>query len=177
MNSTSTDKFILISHIYESANYNSESFNNWAENARQTWFYQLLWAFRDRIILEVNGHDHISDLRTHSANKMFNHGDKCVNEYPEYADQFFASKLINPGITPTNHSQPGFATFNYNFENSTFTDLKMTFLQLESTTGLPETATISEMEFFEVDYDRMFGLKVLNGEQIGLLNQRLIADP
>jgi hypothetical protein len=104
MNSTSTDKFILISHIYESANYNSESFNNWAENARQTWFYQLLWAFRDRIILEVNGHDHISDLRTHSANKMFNHGDKCVNEYPEYADQFFASKLINPGITPTNHS-------------------------------------------------------------------------
>jgi hypothetical protein len=42
---------------------------------------------------------------------------------------------------------------------------------------LSENATISEMEFFEVDYKRMFGLKVLNGEQIGLLNQRLMADP
>jgi len=39
MNSTSSDKFILISHIYEGANFNSESFNNWAENSRQTWFY------------------------------------------------------------------------------------------------------------------------------------------
>lgn len=170
MASTTADKFILISHIYESANFNAKSFKNWAENERQTRFYQLMWAFKDRIILEVAGHDHISDLRTHSASQLFNHIDLCLIETPEYAGQYFTSKLINPGVTPIENSQPGFATFNYMSDSKTLTDLKMTFLQIESTYGLPMDATIADMDFFEVDYKGIFGLNPINGEQINKLN-------
>ena len=39
INSALEDKFIIISHIYESAHYETESFNNWMENDSQTWYY------------------------------------------------------------------------------------------------------------------------------------------
>ena len=90
----------------------------------------MLWAFKHKILLEVAGHDHISDIRTHSASKLYSHlpDENCLNDFSHLGDAYFTSKLINPSITPTSDTQPGFASFDYIESTNTLSNLKMTFL-------------------------------------------------
>lgn len=49
----------------------------------------------------------------------------------------------------------------------------MTFLQLESAYGKPETARYTDFEYLYVDFDDDFGLEQLSSYDIAALNSRL----
>ncbi len=36
-----------------------------------------MWNFKDKILIEVCAHDHISDLRSHSSGTLFDVTNKC----------------------------------------------------------------------------------------------------
>ena len=66
-------KFLIMMHIYETAGWwpddDKQTFgaNNWFEDEFQNRFVKILENHADKILLEVTGHDHLSDLRYHSA--------------------------------------------------------------------------------------------------------------
>lgn len=83
--------------------------------------------------------------------------------------------MLNPSITPTRGSQPGYTTMTYDGETDTISNVQMTFLQLDSAYGLAQDAHYSDFEYLYVDYDEDFGLQNLSGQDISELNQRLVA--
>lgn len=55
-------KFILSNHIYPGAKQIQVISNLYFE-ANNTAIIQLLQKYHDKILIEISGHDHISDLR------------------------------------------------------------------------------------------------------------------
>lgn len=74
-----------------------------------------MWQHRDKIIFEVAGHDHLADLRTHSADQIFDKESQCMVNILNQSD-YFLTKLVSPSITPTRGSQPGYSTLIYDEE-------------------------------------------------------------
>lgn len=87
---------------------------------------------------------------------------------------FFLGKMISPSITPGSDTQPGYTTFT--LEDNQIKDIVMTFLQLDSQQGLPQTATFEEFDWLVVDYAKEFGMTTLSSTSISELNQRLRSD-
>jgi hypothetical protein len=65
LSENSNRKFILTSHIYPGAKYESKSKNLFMPDFNNEYF-DLLLEFKDKIVIEVAAHDHYSDLRYHS---------------------------------------------------------------------------------------------------------------
>jgi hypothetical protein len=137
------DKFVILSHIYTTLRGLGGEFESiWFEDHYQDTFYQLAWEYRDKILLENTGHDHLSDFRTHSAKLAFNKEKKCYDELENaHADDFFLTKILNPAVTPTRSTSPGFTTMEYSSASDEFTEVVMTFLQMGSTYKKPKDAT------------------------------------
>jgi len=109
---------------------------------------KLLEDYRDKIIFEVAGHDHLADVRTVKVDN---------------SDDYYLNKVIFPGWTSATSNQPGFATFWYDTETSKATDLKLTFANLQDTIGKPETMPYTDLKWLNVDFDSQFGLKDFSG--------------
>ena len=143
---------------------------NWTENDYQLAFYKLFWENRDKILIEVTGHDHIADFRSHSAIQLFDQRDKCLEQISN-ASGYFAGKMINPSITPNHDSQPGYVVMQYSQES--LVGVQATYLDLESTKKFPKDSTFDSFRYLTVDYDDDFGLDELSAEGIANLNNRL----
>jgi hypothetical protein len=89
-----------------------------------------MWNFKDKILIEVCAHDHVSDLRSHSSGTLFDVKKKCNYKLDNNGD-YFTGKLVTPGVSPVTYSNPGFAVFNYSEEYQLLSDLKLTFLLLD----------------------------------------------
>ena len=100
------EKFLLMVHIYETAGWNGdgEPFVQWKENDHLARYVNLLYKYRDIIIFEATGHDHLADLRIHEA---------ISNEVGVH-DVAFLNKVLFPGLTSHGQVNPGYATFEYN---------------------------------------------------------------
>lgn len=92
------------------------------------------------------------------------------------ADEFFLTKMLNPAITPTRSTSPGFSTMTYTSTTNEFTDVAMTFLDMDSTYMKPKNATYADFEWMYVDYDEDFGLQKLTGNEIYKMHQRMAVD-
>ena len=71
----------------------------WHDAATQVYM-ELIEEFRDRIIIEVAGHDHFSSLRSHKINET----------------EFFHNLFVAPSITAWYHNNPGVSSFKINDE-------------------------------------------------------------
>ncbi len=58
-------------HIYETAGWWKSAFPNWKEDNLQETFMKLMEAHRDKIVMEITGHDHLAGLRTASVPAAF----------------------------------------------------------------------------------------------------------
>lgn len=96
-----------------------------------------MFDYRDQILIEITGHDHIADFRTHSAAKLFDKEQKCMKASGAASDEWFLGKLISPAVTPGSWTNPGFTTMTLDTANMKIQNLQMTFLQLQNTTGMP----------------------------------------
>ena len=114
----------MISHIYETSQIYAA---NWYENNDQKSYYELLWHYRDKIIIEVTGHDHLADFRTHSAAHLYDNDNQCMAyDYME-TGQHFLGKMVSPSFTPQRDTQPGYTTMTYEGGNE-IKNVVMTFL-------------------------------------------------
>lgn len=88
----STRRFILISHVYGGSRYNSWSL--WNDEPRDAYF-KLLAKHRDRVVIELGGHDHFASLRSHMDDLGM-----------PYHNMFVA-----PSLTPWYSNNPGVSSF------------------------------------------------------------------
>ena len=73
----------------------------------------------EKVLLEVSGHDHLGGLR-----------------YSTKSDGFYLNKVLFPGLNGR-ETQPGFATFEFDLRTDSVKALKFTFVDIDSTIGLP----------------------------------------
>lgn len=101
-------KFIIIQHVYGGARYNSHPM--WFSYPNQTYF-ELLSQYKDKIILEVGGHDHFTSMRYHTQKDIL---DTSVDGPTD--DSLFHNILVNPSLTPWYYNNPGVSAFEVNDE-------------------------------------------------------------
>lgn len=92
-------KFILTTHIYPGAKYDTKAKDLFTPENNQEYF-DILSQFRDKIVIEACAHDHYADVRYHSS-----------GETPKF---FYHNLIVSPGVTPIDGSNPGVATFEVN---------------------------------------------------------------
>ena len=128
-----------------------------------------MWRYRSKVLIEVAAHDHLADFRVHSAGEIFNTDSNCLDVIGE-GEGYFLGKLIAPSVSPDKYSEPGYTTMVY--DQGILSNLKMVFLELQSTLGpwrdlLPEDAT-----FHTIDYE-YFGLLEVSNDGIAALHANL----
>ena len=98
----------------------------WTDDDTTTYF-DLISKYSDKIIIEVVGHDHYSDLRYHdnsnSASSLLGTSESNHN------------MIVSPGVTPIDTINPGFATFEVDDSTLTPENLQLTFVELSKTYG------------------------------------------
>ncbi len=78
---------------------------------------------RNQILIELAGHDHLADLRTHSANEIYDILKNCMITDASSSVEYFGGKLLAPSFTPGSYTEPGFTTFTYDEESKSLVDL------------------------------------------------------
>ena len=150
-------KFILASHVYAGTRY--EDFNLFNKLPNEAYF-KILKEHKDRIVLELAGHDHFASLRAHTDEN----GDAFHNIF------------VAPSITPWYSNNPGVTSFEIVGDDSTPKNLRSTFLNLEPTIGKDSHTPLDELEFRELDFEADFGVKDMSADSILDLAQRLSED-
>ena len=118
--------------------------------------------YHDKILFEVTGHDHLADLRAHLLD--------------DGSNEWYLNKVLFPGLTPTNKTNPGFGTFEYDSETGVVNKLKFTYVDTVKTIGYPEDTPYYDLPWFDVDFESKFGLMDLSGSSIASLTERLSND-
>ncbi len=162
-NSADGEKFLIQLHIYETSGFWKGAFPNWKEDTDMKSFVEVLKQYRDKIILEVTGHDHLSGLRYHE-----------VDDSP---GEYFLTKVLFPSVTASSSTQPAFSTFEYDTETGVASNLQYTFIDLQKTIGLPEDTSINEFDWFTVNLEEKFGLEAITGADFAKLVNRMQQDP
>ena len=123
-------KFILSSHIYPGAVYENSFIDNLYLNYTSEYL-EIYMKYRESILLEVYGHDHVGDLR-YNQGSFVNLSSKAMNSSMNFN---FRNLLINPGATLNSFQNPGYGTFTIQSQirNVTAKNLVWTFLPIEKT--------------------------------------------
>ena len=75
----------------------------WDVSANEKYF-ELVRAHKDRIVIELAGHDHFTAMRYHSSSGVF--------DMPDPEQPFnFHNLLIAPSVTPWYKNNPGVSVF------------------------------------------------------------------
>jgi hypothetical protein len=151
----------LTNHIYPGAKYDSKSKDLFTPESNAEYFL-ILDQFRDKIVIEVVAHDHISDVRYHS------NGDS-----PKY---FYHNMIVSPGVTPIDGNNPGVATFEISKSTMIPSNLVLYFLSLEKTYGwksIPKD--LASIPFRTVEFSE-FGLTDLTAKDLSTFKNQLQVD-
>jgi len=138
-------------HIYETASWWENAFENWKEDENQAKFYSLMQKYHDLVLFEVTGHDHLAGLRTHALN--------------DSQDQYL-NKVLFPGLTANSSTNPGFGVFEYDSDAQIVSKLQFTYINLDDTLNMPEDTTFDALPWFNVDLEKKFSLMDLSGDSI-----------
>lgn len=152
-------------HIYETADWwNGKGFSNWFENNYQETYFSIMKKYKDKISLEVTGHNHLAGMRIQSL------GDS------DDSDEYYLSKVIFPGLTAASATQPGFASFVYDTDSATIEELEFTYVDVNGSIGKPEDTPFDELTWLKVDFTEKFDLPIIDGDSIADFIDRLTED-
>jgi len=165
----SNRKFIILQHVYGGARYDNHAMWNTYPNLV---YFKLIEKHRDRIILEVGGHDHFTSMRYHTQLDIF---DTEVPAKPSAS--LFHNILINPSMTPWYSNNPGISRFEVHPDTLVPFNYQASFLNLEDTIGKPQRTPYAKLSWRHLDYKEEFGLEDLTVESIHALRVRLQKDP
>jgi len=130
----------------------------WFEDAN-TEYFNLLEQYKDKIIIELSGHDHFSSLRAHES---------------EEGGQFH-NLFVAPSITPWYYNNPGVTSLEIS-EDLLPQNLHSTFLNLKPTIDQEFPLPQDELEFRKLDYAERYGIEKMTAEEIFALVERLLED-
>ena len=112
----------------------------WLEDSQNAYF-DLLAQYKDRIVIELAGHDHFASLRAHQNDD----------------GELYHNLFVSPSITPWYNNNPGVSSFEIS-EELIPSKLKTTFLNLAPTIGLDKRLPQGELEFRYLDYEEKFAI-------------------
>jgi len=122
-----------------------QSFSLWADKPTKTYF-DILRKYKDRIIIEVGGHDHFSSVRYHSTKNVFDlpdvEGDEGSN---------FHNLIIAPSFTPWYQNNPAVSVMEID-DQQIPRNLRSTYWNIENTIGDSQITPYEELEFRNLDY-------------------------
>lgn len=97
-------------------------------------------TYKDKVLFEAVGHDHLMDIRYEMANSNDINSTNYLN------------KIIFPSISPNVYTNPGFSSFLYDTSKKEASNLKCTFLKLAETFDISDSTSLKDLPFFEVDF-------------------------
>ena len=113
----------------------------WNDEPNEKYF-ELIQEHKDRIVIELAGHDHFPSLRVHQDDD----GD------------LFHNLFIAPSITPWYENNPGVTSFEIDDDTLVPSKLRSTFLNLRPTIDQDDQTPFEQLEFRELDYEEAFGI-------------------
>ena len=155
-------KFVILNHVYAGARY--QTFSLWNDYANQIYF-ELLRSHRDKIIIELAGHDHFTSMRYHTGSQVFDLPD------PE-RDYDFHNLLIAPSFTPWYKNNPAVSVFEID-DGLTPINLKSTYFNLKPTIGKADRTPYDQLEFRDIDYTQDYKIRELTPSAIDAFRMRL----
>ena len=127
-------------------------------------YLSILDEFKDKILIELAGHDHFASLRAHES----------------ATGETYHNIFIAPGITPWYNNNPAVSSLEVRKDDDSGTliphNLRTTFLNLEPTLGKDEPLSYDELEFRELSFEETYGVKDLTAKSIIDLARRLADD-
>jgi len=108
-----------------------------------------MYAYKDKIILEVGGHDHMEDLR------IFNSNSKGP----------YRNLFIGCAVSPDHEQMPGFNTFAIEGDEMVPRDLRLTTIDLEATYGKNPAPPLSEVPVRHLQFTD-YGIDSLTAEAL-----------
>mmetsp|Transcript_20175 Transcript_20175/g.24903 ORF Transcript_20175/g.24903 Transcript_20175/m.24903 type:complete len:147 (-) Transcript_20175:421-861(-) len=135
-------------------------------------YFDLMSKYKDKIIIEVGGHDHFSSMRYHTSSDIL---DTAV---PATADaNLFHNILVNPSVSPWHSNNPGISAFEIDDETLLPHSYHASFLNLQHTIGKEQRTPYRSLEWRDLSYKDDFGLELLTPESIHELRIRLQGNP
>ncbi|CDW83200.1 UNKNOWN [Stylonychia lemnae] len=168
-------KFIISNHIYPGSKQEQIPAKLWHSNYTSD-FIEILLKYNDKILLEVSGHDHISDLRYNHGSKIHQSAKKSLTS-GSLNDFNFHNIVIAPGVTSASAQNPGYALFTVEDQDHiSARNLTMVFLPIQKTynwTSIPQD--LSQWPFRTLNFNS-FGLHDLSADSFHELRHRLQKD-
>ena len=121
-------------------------------------------TYKDKIIFEATGHDHLMAIRYSKVNPEDNSSANYLN------------KILFPSVTPGSYTNPAFSTFQYDTGTKEASSLKSTFLKVTETFNIDDTTAYSDLPYFEVDFQDKFSLSSFSADSMADLATRLAND-
>ena len=140
-------KFVIIQHVYGGARYYHPMWTAFPNNA----YFELLANYKDKVIMEIGGHDHFTSMRYHTKQDILN-----ISDFEEEVikdDSLFHNILINPSLTPWYYNNPGVSCLEIDDKSLIPHNYQASYLNLAPTMG--ENATkpdYGELEWRDLDY-------------------------
>ena len=157
-------KFIIIQHVYAGARYkNHPMWNSYPNRV----YFELLEKHKNKIIMEVGGHDHFTSMRYHTEKNIMD-VDQSTSD-----TSLFHNILINPSVTPWYKHNPGISAIDINDETLIPFNYTASYLNLDATIGQTQRTPYSQLQWRDVDYNQLYGLDELTPQGIHKLRIRL----
>ena len=91
-------------------------------------YFELLQRYKDKVIIEVGGHDHFTSMRYHTTRGILD-----TDESPD--DSLFHNILVNPSLTPWYANNPGVSAIEIDEETLVPHNYQATYMNLKPTIG------------------------------------------
>ena len=158
-NEPTSRKYIIATHI--TAGASAKEGMNHGKNWRDEWrnrYYKMLTKNPHKLLIEVAGHTHIENMR---VDTFWYH--KNRNPFEAYRNV-----LIGTGMCPRNGQMPGFNTFKVDHKNQLPKSLIETSMDIFKMIGkdLKTVSNLKNIPVYEVDYEKQYGFKYLNGSSM-----------
>jgi hypothetical protein len=139
--------------VYGGARYNSHPM--WFSYPNQMYF-ELLQRYKDKIIIEVGGHDHFTSMRYHTTRDILDTESSTKTD-----DSLFHNILVCPSLTPWYDNNPGISAMEIDDETLVPQNYQATYLNLKPTIGKKQRTPYRKFEWRDLHYAEEFGIKEL----------------
>jgi len=153
MTDSSGQKYVIFTHIYAGSRVKHSDKLKMSDLWDTNWnkkYFDLLKDNKDRLVIELAGHDHWEDLRMYL--------DKDGNAY--------RNMFVATGVGMDHNQLPGFNTMKIDGKTSVPKDLKEYILDITPTFGMDSLPKLDELNVRTVDFAKDFGIEDLTPQSI-----------
>ena len=111
----------------------------------------MLQEHKDKIIMEVGGHDHFTSMRYHTTRDV-------LDTSSEPDSSLFHNILVNPSMTPWYGNNPAVSAIEIDDDTLIPHSYNASYLNLQPTIGKQARTPFNKLEFRDLDYAKEFGI-------------------